>query len=136
MGFIEAALGDAPEEQLPPEGAYDLRIVHKATGTNKAETRKQVKVLVRIEADEDYQPINHYLTFPNDEDWQDRPDTAKLMLRGINRFLEVFNVPNQANGFNDDDLDGATGKCLVTHRAPEDAGGDVYPELRLPRMSK
>lgn len=139
MGFMEAPLADAPEEKLPPEGTYDLRIASKKVGMNKAETRKQISCFIVIEgAEEDYMGINHYLTFPNEDDWREEKDKAKRMLRGVNRFLHMFSVPNTPNGFDPDDLDGATARGRVGHRVGKDEDGnetsDIFPTLVLPRI--
>lgn len=140
MPFISAALGDAQEASSVPEGNYHLRIVKventKTAGKNGKAVRDMTKVLIRIE-DPEYpnaSPINHYMTYPVSGD---EADTRNMMLLNIRRFLAVFDVPWDANGFNTDDLQGAEGDCLIGQRTvePED-GRPPYTvnELQLPRL--
>ena len=49
-----AAPFDTPEEQIPEEGTYDLRIVMKELGRNKEDTRDQHTVVIRIEDEIEY----------------------------------------------------------------------------------
>jgi hypothetical protein len=130
MGFIEAAFEDAPAELLAPENNYDLRVVNKEWKTSKS-NRRMLQVLTAVEAPEDYSPINSWLVFPNKEDWDEDPDKAKLMLRNVQAFLQVFGIEMEAKGFNDDELDGATGNCLVIQEENE---GEIYSRIRTPRL--
>ena len=138
--YAGAPWDDAPEEVLPPEGEYDLRIVgHEETQTKgQADpykpVRRMIRVSVRVEGPEDYQGIQHYLVFPNKDEWEeDDPDalrTAKMMLRNVRRFLRIFKIDETS--FNPEDLDGSMGRATVgTRRNEQD--GQLYPELRLPR---
>lgn len=133
MGFIEANLGDAPEEKLPPEGNYDLTIRSHETGTNKDGTRQMVTVYMTIEGDEDYMGVMHWLVFPSKEDWEEDKEKATRMLRSVNRFLALFNVPSGPNGFDDNDLDGSTARALVRPEKGDD--GEERPRLIVPRMA-
>ena len=140
MTFIKAPLADGGEEVLPPESMYDLRIASKKVGRNKADTRDQIHLYIVIEGheEEDYMGINHWLPFPNEEDMQDT-NRKKMMLRSINRFLTVFNVNYGADGFDEEDLEGAQGNCMVYLEKRTDADGnemdEEQPRLRLPRMA-
>lgn len=141
MGFVEAAMEDGAEEVLAPEGTYDLRIaMHESGLTTKAGDRTMIRCFITIESDDDvdYMGINHYLVFPNQHDKEEDPDKYRMMLRNINRFLTVFDVEYGPRGFNDEDLDGSTGRCLVVQEEGKDAdgkpNGEIYPRIRLPRM--
>ena len=122
---------DVPEEQIPPEGTYDLRIVMKEFGRNKDDTRDQHTVIIQIEDEADYVPIYHYLTWPSEEDWDNEPEKARNAIRRIKRFCAVFGIEFDDKGIEDDDLDGATGRCLVKLREYE---GEDRPSLQLPRL--
>lgn len=130
MANIKAAFNEAPEEQLAPEANYDLRIVNKEWGTSKS-GRQMLTVLIRAEGG-NYAPFYHWLVFPSQEDWQEDSEKAKRMLRGIRRFLAVFNIKETADGFDDDDIDGATGRCILT--VERDDTGNEHNRLRLPRL--
>ncbi len=132
MAFIKSRLGDAVEPTTPPEGNYDLRIVTKEAGRNKAGTRDQVRCYIVIEGDDDYMGINHWLTIPSEEDWQEEPDKAKRMELANRRFLTMFGVQYTAEGFDDDDLPGATAHGLVKLDAGDD--GTPYPRVVPPRI--
>ena len=139
-GYADAPWEDAPEETLPPEGEYDLRIVGKEERPTKGSSepykpvRRMIVVSMRIEAAEDYQGVQHFLVFPNKDEWdrddEDAYNKAKMMLRNIRRFLRVFGI-NETD-FNPDDLDGATGRGTIRHEYNEN-DGENYPRLRLPR---
>lgn len=129
MSRIEVPFADVPEETLAPEGNYDLRIVGKESGLTKKGDRSMITCLIRIEGGP-YSAMRHWLVFPNEHDEQ---NTRDLMVRNIRRFLAIFNVKWDGTSFDDDDLDGATGRCLVSLRKNEETGTE-YNELRLPRV--
>jgi hypothetical protein len=141
MGFIEAPMDEGGEEVLAPEGQYDLRIASYEKGLkSQGAGRSMIRVYIIIESDDDqdYMGINHYLVFPTKEDKEEDPAKFRRMMRNINRFLTVFNIPYDNRGFSDEDLDGSTGRCLVGQREGQKDGqptGEMYPELRLPRMA-
>jgi hypothetical protein len=106
--FINAAMGDAPEEGLVEEGRYDLRIMNKEVKPSKKGDRTVLHVMIGVEGVPDVAPIMHFLTFPNEVDWKENSEMAKNFLRRVKRFCTIFNVAFQSDGFNADDLDGAT----------------------------
>ena len=100
--------------------------------------RDMLYVLIAAEGPVDYAPISHYLVFPNTDELdsdasEDTKRTARLLLRNIKRFLAVFQVDFGPTGFDDDDLDGAMGSCLITH---EDYNGEPQARLKLPRIAE
>lgn len=133
MPLIEAAFADAPEQTLPEEALYDLRIANIERGlVSQKGGRPMIRCDIQIEGDQDYMPIFHYLVFPTKEDWAERRDTAKILLRNMKRFLTVFGIEFGPSGFDDDDLPGATGICLVKLEEGDD--GEMRPRIALPRM--
>lgn len=137
---------DAPEEKLPPQALHDLVIqgyevmqTKEKTGDDgmPKPTRQMLRVQLKIESPIDYQTIFHYITFPNANEWKrnggddDSERTAKMMIRGARRFLRVFKLSEADLQGNLDHLEGARGRCLVTHRKGDN--GEPIPQLQLPR---
>jgi len=131
MAQIEVPFDDAPEEEIPKEGTYDLRVMMKEVGTSKSSGRPQITVMLKIEGDVDYVPIYHYLTFPTMEDFDEEPQKARNAVRRVARFCTVFGIEMGPQGFDDEALDGATGRCLVRL---EEYEGEDRPKLQLPRI--
>ena len=130
MPFIEAALDEGTEDEVCSEGRYDLIIRSAEQKVSKA-GNQMITCIIDIEG-EDYASIFHHLVFPDEATKAEDPNKHKLMLRGINRFLEVFNIDHTEKGFNDEDLQGATGNCLVKIESYE---GNEQAKLSLPRSS-
>jgi hypothetical protein len=131
MPFIEVkGLGDEYEDEVVPEGNYDLRITDATDGRNKADTSDQIRVILSVENSEVSNPgaVFHYLTFPNEGD-DDEQRRGKM--RNITRFLKIFSVPFEKNGVNSEDIVGATGNCLVVM---DEFEGIPNNKLRLPRV--
>jgi hypothetical protein len=128
MPFINAAMDDVREDKPVEEGEYDLRI----TSVKEKESKKgqpMLEVMLKIEGreGEGASPIWHYLLFNS-------PDQAAARMQALDlkRFLTLFNVPVDPNGFNSDDLVGATASCMVIQE--EDDRGNIRNALRLPRL--
>lgn len=131
MPFIEVkGLGDEYEDEVVPEGNYDLRITDATDGRNKADTSDQIRVILQVENSEVANPgsIFHYLTFPNEGDDDDQ---RRGKMRNITRFLKIFSIPFEKNGVNSEDMNGATGNCLVVMDEYE---GTPNNKLRLPKV--
>jgi hypothetical protein len=124
-------MDDIQESQPVAEGEYDLTIVNVLPKTS-AKGEDQVVCTIEIEGAEDARPIRHVLTFPGSDR---EPGTAKFMWLNVKRFLAVFGIPMESTGFNTDDLEAATGKCLVVLDEPNDQG-DQYNSLMLPRVKE
>jgi hypothetical protein len=143
MAFIKQAMSDAKEAQAVPEGEYDLRVVKKEVKEFKS-GRQGIAVQIAIE-DPNFPNaglIFHNIMFTKGDD---NDVTRNMMLLGQRRFLECFGIPYEDDGFDDDDLEGATGRCLVTKvnaqkedsRNPGkyiDIPGEFRNELQLPRL--
>ena len=136
MAFIKVAL-DAKEPEVAPDGEYELRIVkceEKKTGqSSKKPGEPYVSVMIVIEEPgAEYLPIWHTLMIPTKNTDEDNIPRYKL---GIQRFLQCFNIPGDADGFDTDDFAGATGKSNVV-QTENDQTGEPRNELRLPRLSE
>ena len=133
MAFIEIDLGGVKEAEAVPEGTYDLRVA--AFDLMKSKKGNDMYKAVIIIEDERYpnaKPMSEYLTLPG----KDHDEAARaFLLRSLKRFLAVFGVPFEANGFNDEDVVGATGHCLVVQDEP-DENGEIWNSLRAPRLKE
>jgi hypothetical protein len=130
MPFINVALDDAKEAEAVPEGEYDLRIVKSEDGESK-KGNAMTTVYIKIE-DNSYPNaalLRHWITYPD----RDTPaDQRQMRLLDIKRFLTCFGVAMEGNGFNSDDLIGATGRSFLYQEEGDD--GNIYNRLRLPRL--
>lgn len=131
MPFITVPLGDAKEGKPVPEGEYELRVSSYNAEESKAGNPMYHATIV-IE-DGEYPnalPIHYYINAVLEDD-DDSVRNMKLL--DLRRFLEVFEVSYEDNGYDDEDVPGSTGKCLVTLAAAE-GQFDERNELRLSRL--
>lgn len=137
MAFINSAMKDAREQQVVPEGEYDLRIQQAEVKPSKSKQgHENVEVMVLIESAEypNAAPIFHYLSIIHEEDDQ---RTIDFKLRMQARFLQLFGIPFEDNGFDTDDFAGCTARCLVAQDEVKRDGkptGEYSNVLRLPKM--
>jgi len=136
MPFIRTGknLNEVPEEAAVPEGEYDLRVVNVESTRTKANDRDMVALAIRVEdsAFPAAKLVRHYAVLPNENDFEeDDGRMAALFLRGLKRLLAVFEVEFGEEGFETEDLDGATGRCFLNVR---EYNGEDQNELRLPRL--
>ena len=132
MPIVEIkGLGDSYEDKPAPEGSYDLRIMDIKDGRNKKDTCDQTMVMIKVESDEypDAATIFHYLTFVGPDDDE---SSSRNKMRGITRFLKAFNIPFEKNGFNTEDLVGATASDIFVKQ--EEYEGSVNNRVSLPRV--
>ena len=129
MPFVEAAL-DVQEREVVAEGEYDLRCGNVDHTRQEDENNPRIVVIVNIEGNPDAAPIWHTLWLSNkNSDPERRADND----RANRRFMEVFNIPYEATGFNSDDIPGSVGKCLVVQQEGDDKV--IRNKLRLPYLS-
>lgn len=133
MPFIEVKL-DAKESKAAPEGRYPLRIIKcdeaKTGEKSKNPGERYYKVMIANESpDAAYMPIFFNLMLPGaNQDEQ----VQRLRKIEIQRLLHQFNVPGDANGFDTDDLIGASAEGMVT--LGTDDKDQPRNELRLDRL--
>lgn len=134
MPFIELAK-DAltqTEAQLVPEGEYDLRCV-------KADYRKdrnQVWINIEVLSSDISNPrdILHILSFGDKKnDDEDAYQFKNLMNQ---RFLEAFGITYDGNGFNTDDILGATATLSVTQVENAKVVGEFFNNIKLPPIKQ
>lgn len=108
MPFIKVAL-DAQEALIAPEGRYPLRIIKqemaKTGDKSKIPGEPMIKVMIaNEEPGANYAPVFHQLMIITGK----TPDENKQMYKlNIQRFLALFNIPGQPDGFDTDDFVGA-----------------------------
>lgn len=129
MPFVNAAL-DVQEREVVSEAEYDLRCGNVDHRHQEDAESPRLVVIVNIEGNPDAAAIWHTLWLSNKStDPERRADND----RSNRRFMEVFNIPYEATGFNTDDIPGAVGKCLVVQQMGDDSVN--RNKLRLPYLS-
>jgi len=133
MPYISVALDDAKEGEPVPEGEYELRIVKAEDGESK-KGNPMTTVMIRIEnaGIPNAAPVRHWITYPTA---QTPADQVNMRLLDIKRFLVCFGIPFDGHGFDSADLEGATGRCMLTQEQNEE-NGEIYNRLRLPRLKE
>ena len=137
MPFIAMPLKDAKEDELVPEGEYELQIDDvDAQQEDKNGLPMTMCVIKILNPPPGVQPspIFHYMTTVGPDDDANKARFKTLMTR---RFLQVFGVPFTDEGFDTDDLMGAKGQCLVQHNEIKRDGrpsGEYSHQLRLPKL--
>jgi len=129
MPLISIPLGDDWEDKAVPEGEYDLVIEDANEKTSEAGS-EMIECRIAIQ-DGDFPnaaAIWEYLVFPKDG-VEER--TKRLQMRNIVRFLSVFGIPFEADGFNTEDLIGATGRCQLEQQEYQN---NVSNKLVLPAV--
>lgn len=135
MPFISVALNDAKEPEAVPEGPYDLRIVKHSDEPSKKSGNPMTTVYIKIEdaAYPNASLVRHWLVPPAN----DTPADQRMMRTlDIKRFLTAFGVPMQGEGFDSDDLDGATASQIMLTQEEDEESGNVYNRIRLPRLKE
>jgi hypothetical protein len=134
MPLINIDLGQDYEDKPVAEGEYSLRVSNFEGKTSKkaqaaGETNPNMYLaMILIEGEEGAgaTPIFQNLMLPDGGEYD------RWRLRDIKRFLTVFGVAFEANGFEPEDVIGQTGKCLVVQE--NDEKGNPRNQLKLPKV--
>lgn len=134
MAFIKAAIADAREPELVPESEYGLEILsHKCFDSEGNQVDDdgdpaRINTVIRIDSNDhpNAELIYHTVWLKGDEQY------AVSTMRDLRRFLHCFSIPYEADGFNPEDLDEATGRSTVYQKEGKD--GIIRLALRLPRV--
>lgn len=127
MPFIEAAMNEDYEDRPVAEGIYDLRIIKADEKQSKNSKADMVQCMIEIVGQNGAAPIFHYLVMPispkqakeRDTD-ADEDDKIRLKMKNLSRFLHLFGIAFEKNGFNSEDLVGATANQVpVVQQTPE-----------------
>lgn len=132
MGFLNLSLGGLQEKHSVPEGRYRLVIASAEEGESREKKTPQFKVTINIEGHPNAYPVTHWLSIPSNKD---EPKTAESKALFLKRFLVLFNVPHTDDGFDPDDLVGASADAELSLTDPEDSDNkEVFNRLVVPKL--
>lgn len=139
MSFIEMpGLGDMEELRVADEGTYDLIITRKESYAKTPDGERVqpdtegfvtimedaqnyvIALTIGFDGQPELQPFSHWVTLPVP---LDDPDKQQGKIRRLKRFLMLTNTPFDQNGFEEDDLVGATFSGRVTQETMTNAEG-------------
>ena len=130
MSFIELnGMNEAKEPELAPEGEYQLTLTNPEAYVNE-KGRDIVKVRVEFTDYPEYQSFMHWIAMPSKK--LDDEKVYNSLLLGVKRFLNLFGIPAD-NGFNVEDLQGATAVAKVIQETSDD-GEHVNNRIIVPRI--
>jgi hypothetical protein len=124
---LNTNLAEIKESRPVPAGKYGLTIASVEEGKSKSGL-PQLKVSIGIDGHDDAPNVSHYISLPSAGD---EKSAAKALF--LARFLALFNIGYDADGFDTDDLPGATATGELTLSEPDD-NGNVYNRLNPPRL--
>ncbi len=132
MTFLQVGgLGDAKEPQLLPETKTTLLVEDVHTyESDKGRTITRLRHNVEDERYPDCNAVMHWLSHPMGDD---EPETAKLLTRGIKRYLVMAGIPFEAEGFSEEDLYGASFEANVIQDENEESG-EIFNKIVVPRL--
>jgi hypothetical protein len=132
LAFIKADLKDVKEAAAVPEGEYALRILKVEEGESK-KGNQMLTLTIKIEDSgiKNPAPMRHWIVLPDSSTPDDQVQMRNLELK---RLLAAFGIKEDGEGFDTDDLTGATGRGFVAQEEGDD--GSVYNRLRLPRLKE
>lgn len=107
MPFINSKAASAVEPQTQPEGVYDLVVKKADIHRGKESGKDSIRTIIGIEGVPNAADFFHYVPLVHEEDDEEKANNKLLMQK---RFLAVFNIPFNDDGFNTDDFIGAAGR--------------------------
>jgi hypothetical protein len=108
MSLLDANLEDDLESKPVPEGEYNLTIVKAEDVISKA-GNPGCNFMVSIDVEEgEATPIFYWMNLP-----YDGCEYNAGFTRDVKRFLILFGIPHEANGFEVEDAVGATATCFL-----------------------
>lgn len=138
MSFIEmTGLDQVKEPEIAPEGDYRLVIGTAEVKPSKRTNRVGINTRLEFMDNPDYAPLYHGVWLPMEGDEE---KTKEILMRNVRRFLEMFEIPFDANGF---DASGWEGKQaddahvvqeMVTDENDNETG-DVRNSLVLKKLA-
>lgn len=143
MSFIQLnGMNDTKELTLAPDGEYSLVISRAEIKDSKNSPGRDVlHVRIEFEDHDEYAGFMNYVAFPSRKiDIEQNPNGEKAgqekydnMMRGLKRFLHLFSI-SVDEGFDTEDLQGATCIAAVTQEAQEDDETRINQRLIVPKM--
>ncbi|MGI9489147.1 MAG: hypothetical protein ACR2RF_25330 [Geminicoccaceae bacterium] len=136
MPFVEMPLDDDYEDVPASEGEHDLRItqvLRKQPGDK--EKAPEYTLLITVEDDDKAGAFRHPIWLPAPLcGYEVDAEQNKRRKRDLVRLFAVFNIAyDPREGFNDEDLQGGTGRCMLNKRERRDMPGEFENSLRLPK---
>lgn len=126
---IPINLNEVQESKPVSAGRYDLTIA-SAEEWKSQKGAPQIKVSIGINGHDEAPNVTHFISLPAEGD---DPQKAQFKALFLKRFLSLFKIPFNGNGFSLDDFPGATATAELTLSEPDDSGS-VYNRLQLPRL--
>lgn len=131
--------GDVKEGERVPEGAYDLRcagftLIEEVIEGIKVVTVVQVSIDVLNPPDDVSRPspIFHRINIVTAGDEEGKAYSKSLFAR---RFLHLFSISHTGDGFDPEDIPGATANNVtLTHTMNKEDPDIIYVNIRLPRL--
>ena len=133
MPYINVDLDQSYEQEAVPEARYDLRITSAKDGRNKKDTADLTMVVIKIE-DPEYPnaaTVFHYLNYVSEADTS---DARQMKMKMLARFLVLFDVSYEKDGFNSDDLPGCTASGVLLKKERLDGRDEDSNSIILPAI--
>ena len=139
MGFIPVNFDEVQEAKPAEPGIHAMQITGcevTATGPNSNKPGTPMyKINIGFPEEVDAMNLQHYLTLPNEDD---DAETLKNKVRGLKRFLEMFNVPYDKSGIDIEkiafDMVGCQAQGETELSEPDPKSGKIYSRLRVPYL--
>lgn len=106
MGFVEMALGDYKEKEVLPEGEYTLRVA----GSDWNDAHTTLSIWHDVEGVENAKTVFFNINLPKQGDSKKTIDAKLGFTVG---YLKLFGIEFGPEGFNEEDLLGATARCRL-----------------------
>lgn len=148
MSFIPVAMGDAKEDELVPKGKYSLECVSAKFGPSKSSGKPMISTIIQITNPPDSvvlaAPVFHYLSIPvtaevaAESDTQIEEDDEATLIRkarDLRRFMVAFGISYEANGFEIEDLEGATAQGIQVDIDSSDKTREPSHKMILDRVT-
>lgn len=132
MSFIPVDVTGTQEPKAVSNGRYDLSISSAEETLSREKKKPMVVVYINIEGHADAPNVRHNISLPAEGDEAKSREFKMLLLK---RFLNLFKIPYDKNGFNVEDFVGARADNAELKLTEVDEKGNQYNELVLPRMA-
>lgn len=131
MPFIPVDVTGTTEPKAVNNGKYSLSISSAEETLSREKKKPMVLVFINIDGHPDAPNVRHNMSLPADGD---EPKSREFKMLLLKRFLTLFKIPYDKNGFNVEDFIGATAEAELK-LTEVDEKGNQYNELMLPRMA-
>lgn len=131
MSMIPVDVSGVTEPKAVPGGRYDLSVSSAEEGLSKEKRKPMITVYLNIDGHTDAPNVRHSISLPAPED-EAKTKAFKMLL--LKRFLTLFGIPYDSNGFNLEDFIGATATAELKLGEVDD-NGNQYNELVMPKMA-